>query len=990
MSEKPLVRIDVSSNLPQAVVFGADTFIGKNFVNKLIENQLAVLAVVKEESGQNYPDGVLVVGFDDWSKLEKKADYVIDFWQVDEAVKLAVEQGARLLTVVDIEKKSRKIDSGSRPGGWRLIKTGFVYGPDDSSEPPTFLNRIFIQAVLNKSISIPFSEEGRVFPIYIDDLCQALAKSLFVSGIEKDELFIFGKSLGLAKLLKLIEGQAQNNKEIKVDAGLVLPEIDSHQQIQESWQCLDWSPETSIEEGVVKTVQFLFQKKEDGKLDDLLPEVENNLSDSSFEQEEPKVVAEPKVEEEQTTKKIEKDYWQKKEPKKATPKKPVLVAKEVEDEMVIVEDEFSSLDDQEDIMPMVSKEDKPKEEPQEAKREKILETKPKTKPPTKRIFGASVLTILFLVLLLAGNTIGTIFNIAIGGVELKRSVNLLKTQKFAEVEKVALGAERRFSRATELATKRTSPAFFQISQAGKKASRSVLISSRLGWRALAISRGVFQGSDIDLSQEKNDIAMQIEQLSWQLGLLEADLSGQWSFIPGRWANLPKKYQEKVSQMRLGLEKTLEIIDSLDWILADGEQRQFLVLLQNNTELRPTGGFIGSFALLNFSDGQLISFDVKDVYSADGQLKGHVEPPAPIKEILGEESWYLRDSNWNPDFPKSAQNAEWFIEKEMGIKPDGVIAFNLTAAQNIVGSLGEIYLTDFDEKINKENLFERAEFYSETNFFPGSTQKASFLSVLGKQLFETIRTASPAEYLGIASAVFNSLEQKEILIWTNNQNLNSGLLANNWDGRIKNIAAAEEGVFSDYIFPVEANLGVNKTNYFLRRSIEEMIDIKPEGRIDHILKINYENTAQSSNWPGGDYKNYLRIYLPALTELGDVYIYDPLVAGDTKRPFSEDQIGQVNDEGKEIVSFLVKVPVSSRRTVEVHFSQNVEIGNGNWKYLRYFQKQSGFGSTPLTILVSYPDGWQPLQVNPEAASEQGSLLFSRQLDSDIPFGIEFGK
>ncbi len=962
MPDKPLVRIDVSSDLSQVVVFGADTFIGRNFVGKLIENNLNVLAVVKDSSGVDFSDKeVLVVDFSDWKTVEKKADYVVDFWQVEEAVELATKQQARLLTVVDIEKKNKRIDLGSRPVSWRLVKTGFVYGPDESSEPVTFLNKLFIQAVLNKSISIPFSEDGRVFPIYITDLCQALSRALFISGLEKGQLYIFGKSLGLAKLLKLIEGQAQNNKKVRVDPNLILPEVDAHRQIQEGWQVLGWSPETSIEEGVVETAQFFFQKKENGELEEDLPEPEKQ----------PKPIKKQSGDDEVKTEKINQEYWQ----KKAIPEK------KLEEETIIVEDEFSSQEEpEEDILPIISR------EKQKPKREK----KPVKRFSKKGYFGTFFAIIFLAVVVLAGNVFGSIFNIAIGGMELKRSVNLLKTQKFAEVEKVALRSEKRFSRGIELSTTRTPQIFFRISQIGKRASRLVLLSSRLGWRAVAITRSVFQGGEADLSKEKKDIALQIERLSWQLGLLEAELSGQWSFIPGRWASAPSQYRDRISQLRKGLEKTLKITDSLDWILASGGQKQFLVLLQNNTELRPTGGFIGSFAFLSFTDGQLINFDVKDVYSADGQLKGHVEPPAPIRQILGEESWYLRDSNWNPDFPKSAQNAEWFIEKEMGIKPDGVIAFNLTAAQNIVGSLGEIYLADFDEKINKGNLFERAEFYSETNFFPGSTQKASFLSVLGSQLFETIRTASPAEYLSIASAVFSSLEQKEIMIWSHSQQLNNGLLANNWDGRIKNIAAAQEGVFSDYIFLVEANLGVNKSNYFLRRSIEEMIDIKNEGTVDHVLKINYENTSQSSNWPGGDYKNYLRIYLPLLTELGDVYIYDPLVSGETKRPLSKDQIEQVKDSGKEVVSFLAKVPISSRRTIEVHFSQKVEIGSGNWKYLRYFQKQSGFGSTPLTLLVSYPDGWQPLQVNPEAASTEGKLLFNRQLDADIPFGIEFGR
>ena len=65
--------------------------------------------------------------------------------------------------------------------------------------------------------------------------------------------------------------------------------------------------------------------------------------------------------------------------------------------------------------------------------------------------------------------------------------------------------------------------------------------------------------------------------------------------------------------------------------------------------------------------------IQDVHVVDGQLKGHVDPPTPIKELLEQEHWYLRDSNWNPDFTISGEKAAWFYEKETGLKVDGVIA-----------------------------------------------------------------------------------------------------------------------------------------------------------------------------------------------------------------------------------------------------------------------------------------------------------------------------
>ena len=67
------------------------------------------------------------------------------------------------------------------------------------------------------------------------------------------------------------------------------------------------------------------------------------------------------------------------------------------------------------------------------------------------------------------------------------------------------------------------------------------------------------------------------------------------------------------------------------------------------ELRPTGGVYRQSCSGNLADGRLADFSVEDVYTADGQLKGHVDPPPPISLLLGQEHWYLRDSNWDRIF-----------------------------------------------------------------------------------------------------------------------------------------------------------------------------------------------------------------------------------------------------------------------------------------------------------------------------------------------------
>ena len=206
---------------------------------------------------------------------------------------------------------------------------------------------------------------------------------------------------------------------------------------------------------------------------------------------------------------------------------------------------------------------------------------------------------------------------------------------------------------------------------------------------------------------------------------------------------------------------------------DGKRREYMVLLQNEMEIRASGGFIGSFAILSFEGGRLLAFEVKDVYEADGQLKGHVEPPEEIKKYLGEAGWFMRDANWQASFPQAAKEIQWFLEKETGRKVDGVIGVDLAVAKMILRVTGEIYVPDFKEKINKENLYEQAEFWSETKSFPGSVQKASFLGGLGKQLFEEIRGLKTTKRWELMAGIIEMLDRNEIQLAINQSAVSGG-------------------------------------------------------------------------------------------------------------------------------------------------------------------------------------------------------------------------
>jgi len=189
--------------------------------------------------------------------------------------------------------------------------------------------------------------------------------------------------------------------------------------------------------------------------------------------------------------------------------------------------------------------------------------------------------------------------------------------------------------------------------------------------------------------------------------------------------------------------------------------------------------------------------------------------------------------------------------------------------------------------------------------------------------------------------------------------------------------------------VEANLGVNKSNYFLKRSVDRLVDISSRS-VSRVIKISYENTARSTTWPGGDYKNYMRVYIPVETNIAEVSIYDT-VDPTNKKILTSNELEVTTRGDKRELAFLVTVPITKKRTVEIRYSSSVDLNLYNeYSYLSYIQKQSGFGETPIVSLVSYPSDWQPVQVEPAATTVNSKLLFDQALEKDLVSGVVMGK
>ena len=135
------------------------------------------------------------------------------------------------------------------------------------------------------------------------------------------------------------------------------------------------------------------------------------------------------------------------------------------------------------------------------------------------------------------------------------------------------------------------------------------------------------------------------------------------------------------------KKEIEVINKLvETVMAsDGVERRYLLLLQNNMELRPGGGFLGQYAIVKIKNGDVTSLLIEDANLLDQRISAKVAPPYPFKRMMQLKKWKFRDSNFSADFPTNVEKAKYFYKLSGGNNEfDGVIAVN-AGVLNHVGS-----------------------------------------------------------------------------------------------------------------------------------------------------------------------------------------------------------------------------------------------------------------------------------------------------------------
>ena len=498
------------------------------------------------------------------------------------------------------------------------------------------------------------------------------------------------------------------------------------------------------------------------------------------------------------------------------------------------------------------------------------------------------------------------------------------------------------------------------------------------------TRYISGGGEGDVRDKYDKAQVELTEAQLKLQLVQASLEREdlANGLPGIVKERIGDLQTRVGHVEELVEKARAAAFLMPNITALDGKKSYLVLLQNNLELRPGGGFIGSYAKITFEKGKIADVKVDDVYNLDGQLKDVIEPPEDLKKDLGQQRWYLRDSNSEPDFPTSARQAELFYRRESGEIVNGVIALNLSASAKLVDAVGGIDLPEYGEAVTGENLFAKTVSKAEGGFFPGSQAKKNYLTALQSQLFNKIFYLSKQNWPAIITAIGKSLEEKQLMVYLADPTLFSYALSENWGGVLPRGIANSEGSTGDFLAIVESNMGANKANYYLDRQVSLITTIGKEGEIGEKLTVSYKNNSPADVFPGGTYKNRFKVYLPLGTKLNKV------VFGETDITSTA---ASFTDYGRSGYSFFIELLPQEQKNLVLEYGLNAPLSfkDGRATYRLDVIKQSGWLNDPLEWKLNYPINMYVQESNEGDRGDQ-QIGFTTDFTTDRAFQITLEK
>ncbi|MBI3588801.1 MAG: DUF4012 domain-containing protein [Candidatus Liptonbacteria bacterium] len=402
---------------------------------------------------------------------------------------------------------------------------------------------------------------------------------------------------------------------------------------------------------------------------------------------------------------------------------------------------------------------------------------------------------------------------------------------------------------------------------------------------------------------------------------------------------------------------------LNWLKAKVDHHLFVMIL-NPSEIRPGGGFLGSYADVVVSSGSVKSVNLHDINDLDREFKSKIIPPEPLEVIATR--WRAADSNWFFDFPTSAgkllQMAETSnLYSQEKIVFDGALAVTGQVIQDLLKLTGPLEIPKTKKTITADNFL--FEIQKEVQF--GQASSASYpkkiLQDLTPLLVDKLVSLTPSQKQKLFELVKKWFSGKDIMISFKDAELQNFFGGLNLSGQVYELPRNFAG---DYLAVVNANLGGGKTDLFIKQQVSLSSQINADGIVSDHLTISRKHEGDHAKdwWYKVPNQNYLQVFTPLGSSLDNFtggvqkkikpsinyknsgYVADPTVLQieSTFKDFlNYPTLRSFEAFGKNVFATWTKTEPGQKTEIALDYTERLPVPLAeNQTYQFVFEKQAG--------------------------------------------------
>lgn len=410
------------------------------------------------------------------------------------------------------------------------------------------------------------------------------------------------------------------------------------------------------------------------------------------------------------------------------------------------------------------------------------------------------------------------------------------------------------------------------------------------------------------------------------------------------AILQSSIVDQVVKKQIGAENE-PLLDILPQLMGMTEPRTYLFLFLNNTELRPSGGFIGSYAVVQIDRGtiELVTLEGSEQLDRRTPADWAPIPPLPISEHLGVSQWYFRDANWDPDFRASAERVLTFYTKEGGILADDidiVAAIDTEVLTTLLRILGPVEAAG--KTFTADNVIELLQYDTSYGFnerdipFEDRKQILDALFIDIKKKLPASVLSNYSEYIAAANQL---IKEQHVQLYSRDAEEQHVFEARDIAGRIQTVS-------HDYVLWVDANLAALKTDHAIDRSLSYTVTPRDDGRLIATAAMTYQHTG-TFDWRTSRYRTYARVFVPVGSTLLST-------SGDMRTDRSTDRgridMGEAFD--KQWFGTFISIEPGETGTLSFTYVLPEWVHTPEAAYRLLVEKQAGISTYGLTLDLEF--------------------------------------